>query len=221
MRIRILPLLALAAAVATAVIAVRGGALGEQQPPPRTSAGTLSARSAVTELAAVRVAPAGTMSGYDREQIFPGWADLDGDGCDTREEVLMRDATEYTRFGHGGRCVGAIRLQDPYGHGRLGALGAIQIDHVVPLGVAWRSGGRDWTVTQWQTYANDQANLLAVDGGENMSKGDQTPDEWLPPAGFQCGYAKIYTGTLFHYHLTTTRSTKDTLERILSGRCGR
>lgn len=213
--------LAIAAVVAViagfAGAAVSNGMLGEDVPPPKTPADAITYTQAHDALidAARSIAPAGSMAGYDRDQLFPDWADLDGDGCDTREEVLMRDATEYTRFDHGGRCIGSLHIEDPYGQGPIEVLGNIQIDHVVPLGVAWRSGGRGWTAHQWEVYANDELNLLAVDGGENMSKGDQTPDEWMPPKNFHCGYAKVYAVVIAHYGLTLTQSTWDTLSDAL------
>jgi hypothetical protein len=190
--------------------------LGENQPPPQTPADAITytqAHDALIEAAGL-VARPGSMAGYDRDRLFPDWADLDGDGCDTREEVLMRDATEYTS-GASGRCVGTMHLEDPYGQGPIESIGNIQIDHVVPLAVAWRSGGRGWTPAQWETFANDEANLLAVDGGENQSKGDKTPDVWMPPQGFQCGYSKVYVTVVVHYNLSLTQSTWDALRDAL------
>lgn len=214
--------LTLAAATFVAALAgvVACDLLGEDQSPPATPADAVIYTEAHNQLTQLDIAPAGTMAGYDRDHIFPDWADLDGDGCDTREEVLMRDATEYTRFDHGGRCVASIKIEDPYGQGQIGVLGNIQIDHVVPLGAAWRSGGSRWSAHQWEVYANDELNLLAVDGGENMSKGDSTPDEWMPPANFRCPYAKIYTVVSVHYHLTVTQSTWNALQHALEG-CSR
>lgn len=206
-------------AVATLLVAVAAhGDLGESEPPPQTPADTITyaeAHNALIEAVRLVAAP-GSMAGYDRDQLFPDWADLDGDGCDTREEVLMRDATEYTRFANGNdHCVGTMHLEDPYGQGSIESIGNIQIDHVVPLAVAWRSGGRGWTSAQWETFANDEANLLAVDGGENQSKGDKTPDEWMPPQGFHCGYSKVYVTVIVHYDLSLTQSTWDALRDAL------
>jgi hypothetical protein len=42
-----------------------------------------------------------TPAGYDRD-LFPHWSDADGDGCDTREEVLIRDAGGSAEVG--GSC---------------------------------------------------------------------------------------------------------------------
>jgi hypothetical protein len=210
------------AAAALGVAACEGNLFGlfaDDPPPPRTTGDAVTTGLARDALVHLTVAPAGPMDGYDREALFPDWADLDGDGCDTREEVLMRDATEYTRGT--GRCVGTMHLEDPYGQGAIESIGNIQIDHVVPLGVAWRSGGRGWTAHQWEVFANDETNLLAVDGGQNMSKGDQTPDEWMPPPSFRCSYAKLYTSTVFRYRLTVTQSTMDVLTDVLIEECPR
>ncbi|MGH9036763.1 MAG: hypothetical protein ACRD0O_13450, partial [Acidimicrobiia bacterium] len=40
----------------------------------------------------LRIAPEGPRTGY-RPGLFTHWVDEDGDGCDTREEVLMAEST--------------------------------------------------------------------------------------------------------------------------------
>lgn len=75
-------------------------------------------------------------------------------------------------------CSGA-RLRDPY-TGKttsfvrgVGTSLAVQVDHVVALAAAWRTGARRWTAERQLLYANDPAGLLAVDGPTNGSKSDQ------------------------------------------------
>lgn len=46
-------------------------------------------------LAALTVAPDGSMTGYDRDK-FDVWSDLDNDGCDSRDEVLIRDGVDVS-----------------------------------------------------------------------------------------------------------------------------
>lgn len=48
----------------------------------------------------------------------------------------------------------------------------VQIDHVVALSAAWRTGAQQWTATTRKAFANDPLNLLAVHGPTNASKGD-------------------------------------------------
>ena len=46
----------------------------------------------------------------------------------------------------------------------------MQIDHVVALADAWRTGARKWSSAGRVRYANDLSVLLAVDGPENEAK---------------------------------------------------
>jgi hypothetical protein len=86
---------------------------------------------------------------YDRGAFGTAWADTDHNGCNQRDDVLLRDAVAGTvRSGQQGRCdhdvLGGTWV-DPY-TGRTLTFAdlkephqaqAIQIDHVVPLSEAW------------------------------------------------------------------------------------
>ena len=48
---------------------------------------------------------------------------------------------------------------------------AVQIDHVVALSDAWQKGAQQWSAETREQFANDPANLLAVDGPANQQKG--------------------------------------------------
>lgn len=154
---------------------------------------------------------------YDRDSLFGGgWLDPDGNGCSAREDVLLRDRD-------GGQPVGCrvsgLVIHDPYTGRTLHGTRSVQIDHVVPLSVAWRSGADRWTSGQRRAFANDPSNLLAVDGPTNMSKGDQTPDEWMPlvPGGW-CDYLDRYVHVSVTYRLAVTDTTRDALLRY-TARC--
>ena len=134
----------------------------------------------------VRPRPVGT-EGYDRDAFGSDWIDTDGNGCNQRDDVLLRDAVPgTTKVAQQGSCdhdVLAGTWHDPY-TGRtlrftdlkdLGQAEAIQIDHVVPLAEAWVSGARRWSTRKRETFANDLRELLAVDGPTNMGKGDGDP----------------------------------------------
>ncbi len=131
-------------------------------------------------------------AGYARERFGSGWADLDRDGCDTRQEVLARDLRPLT-LDADGCTVLAGSLDDPYTGTtiafRRGAGSAdVQIDHVVALSDAWRTGAQGWDAARRLAFANDPANLLAVDGGANQDKGGSDAAEWLPVSGYACAY---------------------------------
>ncbi|MCC5698296.1 HNH endonuclease family protein, partial [Klebsiella pneumoniae] len=94
----------------------------------------------------------------------------------------------------------------------------VDIDHVVPLAAAWRSGAAEWTTEKREQFANDLdgPQLIAVTDNVNQSKGDQTPDEWMPPrAEYHCTYASMWIGTKAKWDLTVTEAEKAALEEAL------
>ena len=125
---------------------------------------------------------------YRRAAYGDAWTD-DNDapgghnGCDTRDDILNRDLVDKTYVGIK-RCPNAVAtgtLHDPYTNATIsfhrGAkVGAsVEIDHIVPLALAWDMGAFDWPAPQRVRFANDPANLLAVPGQANEDKGDSQP----------------------------------------------
>lgn len=106
----------------------------------------------------------------------------------------------------------------PYNGATITVSSKVQIDHIVPLGDAWKTGASSWTTAQRQAFANDLSDpqLLAVDASDNESKGDRGPDAWKPPLqSFWCTYAKMYTHVKFVFHLTVTSAEHDALASML------
>ena len=186
------------------------------------------ARTARAELdrLAVRPRPRGT-EGYVRDAFGSAWLDTDDNGCNQRDDVLLRDAVPGTpRVQQQGSCdhdVLAGSWHDPY-TGRtlsftdlkdLSQAQAIQIDHVVPLAEAWVSGARRWSRERRETFANDLAGLLAVDGPTNISKSDDDPAAWRPRKGYQCTYARRWIAVKFRYHLAVDTAEKAALDQML------
>jgi Protein of unknown function (DUF1524) len=74
--------------------------------------------------------------------------------------------------------------------------------HIVPLALAWDLGARNWPDDMRLRFANDPANLIAVDGPANQDKGDQEPATWMPPnTAFRCQYAMQFIAVLRGYAL--------------------
>lgn len=145
---------------------------------------------------------------YRRDAFGPAWADVDGNGCKTRDDVLARDLADETKRD---RCVvvTGVLEKDLYTGKRIefskAKATAVQIDHIVSLSDAWHSGAHAWTDTQRKQFANDPYNLVAVDGPTNASKGAQGPDTWLPkdkPAA--CRYTIRYELVKAKWGLTNT-----------------
>ena len=193
--------------------------------------GTLDAVAARTALGALRVVPKGSLTGYERSCsagatcVFgPAWADVDHNGCDTRNDVLHRDLTAIqVRPGTHDCVVVAGTLADPYTGTTVAFAKAeaskVQIDHVVPLAAAWTQGAAAWTTAQREQFANDPGNLIATESGPNESKGDDTADQWVPPAtAFGCTYARVIVTVKQRYALTVTQAELAALGRLL-GTC--
>jgi hypothetical protein len=194
--------------------------------PPVSAAPTASRAKAALDRLVVRPRPRGT-EGYVRDAFGSDWIDTDDDGCNQRDDVLLRDAVPgTTRVQQQGACdhdVLAGTWHDPY-TGRtltftdlkdLHQAEAIQIDHVVPLAEAWVSGARRWSRPRREMFANDLGELLAVDGPTNMSKGDGDPASWRPRKGYQCTYARRWIAIKTRYALGVDASEKAALEQML------
>jgi hypothetical protein len=188
-----------------------------------TSTGSPSTATTLALLAALPVKGRAPRSGYDRDALFgPSWADVDRNGCDQRNDVLRRDL-DAVAFRPGTRdCVVVSgSLRDPYTGRTLPFLKAeamaVQIDHVVALSNAWRTGAQAWTGSERLTFANDLLNLLAVDGPTNSAKGDGDAATWLPPnKAFRCAYVARQVAVKARYGLWMTAAEKEASARTLS-----
>ena len=91
--------------------------------------------------------------------------------------------------------------------------------HLVPLALAWDLGARDWPQDLRLRFANDPANLLAVDGKANQDKGDAEPADWMPPNhGFWCQYSVQFAAVLRGYALPVDQRSAAVL-RGAAGTC--
>lgn len=161
--------------------------------------------------------------GYDRDEFGESWADVDGNGCRTRDDILARDLTDITKLDDCRVSTGV--LNDPYTGTTInfrrgtdgGNDGGVQIDHVVALSNAWKSGANTWTDQQRLEYANDPYVLLAVDDQENLDKGDGAADEWLPSnVAYHCDYVARQIGIKTKYKLSVTNSEYQAMADVLA-----
>lgn len=186
----------------------------------------------------IKVTPVQRIPAYDRKaQFTPGgkgqdWPDVDGNGCETRDDILFRDLTNVEK--RDACVVVSGTLADPYtgktidfvkdiyvdGKKTGGNSMGVQIDHVVSLKAAWEAGAHAWTQEQRIAFANDPANLIASDGPTNGSKNAKSPAEWMPSdagnASYNCTYATKYTQILVKYDLTASASDLQTLRKTLA-----
>ncbi|MBM6616622.1 HNH endonuclease family protein [Bacillus suaedaesalsae] len=175
--------------------------------------GIPSKSTAQSQLNALTVKSESTMTGYSRDK-FPHWISQ-GSGCDTRQVVLKRDADYYS-----GNCpVTSGKWYSYYDGVTVYSPSELDIDHVVPLAEAWRSGASSWTTTKRQNFANDLngPQLIAVTASSNRSKGDQDPSTWQPTRyGARCAYAKMWINTKYRYDLSLQSSEKSALQSMLN-----
>lgn len=163
-------------------------------------------------------------TGYDRALFGPAWKDVDRNGCDTRNDILARDLTNVT-FKPGTRnCVIATgTLNDPYTGKQIsfqrgqGTSQAVQIDHVVALMDAWQKGAQSWDNNKREAFANDPANLLAVDGPANSQKGAGDTATWLPAnKAYRCEYVQKQVEIKHAYGLRVTPAEREAMTKILT-----
>lgn len=186
-------------------------------------------REALRQLDALEVGPrAPSGPRYDRDAFGTAWADTDGNGCNQRDDVLLRDAepgsVTVTEQGACDHDVLAGTWVDPY-TGRTLTFDdlkdprqsqAIQIDHVVPLAEAWRSGASSWPDRRRRSFANDLTVLLAADGPTNATKGDGDPAAWRPRQAYQCEYAVRWVAVKADWELTVDRGEARALREMLA-----
>jgi hypothetical protein len=200
----------LGAAALAAVLALGGAGCVPQPPAPAPIVDPAASRRQLDDL---KVARPASMRGYERE-LFPHWATT-GENCDVRDSVLRRDGHEIRL--RGCNVVGG-RWLSPYDGLTVASVSAVDIDHMVPLGNAWRSGASRWTQQRRAAFANDlvRPQLMAVTRASNRSKGDRDPAEWKPPSRtYWCRYAQDWIAVKHHWRLTVIAGEKIALIRML------
>ncbi len=194
-----------ALAVALALVSVPGVAHAESYSAPlQTAIGDLPV--------AVEV-----RTGYSRD-LFKHWIDADGDGCSTRNEVLISEADDPVTVGAGCSLSGG-RWYSYYDAVSQYSASALDIDHMVPLAEAWDSGARTWSAATREAFANDLGDtrsLVAVTASQNRSKGDRDIADWLPPKA-QCRYLREWVAVKLRWRLSIDSTEKSAMSSLASG----
>ncbi|MBT2227808.1 HNH endonuclease family protein [Nonomuraea sp. NEAU-A123] len=190
--------------------------------PPRASADAgkrpqadAEAVTAHSMLARLKVAKPLSIRGYSHRRFQPRWAHHRG-RCGTREVVLARDGRHVRRNAACQPVKGV--WYSPYDGKRLKSEKQVDVDHVVPLSYAWRSGASKWSQARRRAFANDltRPELVVVSHSVNIAKGGQGPQSWRPPRrGYWCRYATSWITVKHHYRLFVTRKEKVSLLNML------
>ena len=150
--------------------------------------------------------------GYARSK-FGDWIDADGDGLDTRAEVLIDESK--TRVTISSRTVRTGQWVSLYDNLTWTDASDVDIDHVVALNEAWKSGAYLWSRARRIAYANDLGvswALRAVTDNVNMSKGDRDPSSWLPPyRAAICTYLAGWVAVKLRWKLSVDAAEKSSI----------
>jgi hypothetical protein len=161
--------------------------------------------------------------GYIRT-AFKHWnaGEVASDGCNTRAEVLIAEASEEPSVGANCKIDGGEWLSY-YDGQEVEDARKIDINHMVPLAEAWDSGAFTWSAARREAYANDlgaPASLVAVTARTSRSKADQDPSQWLPPLPTaHCRYLAEWTSTKLRWDLAADPAELDALAVFASGQC--
>ncbi len=200
-----------------------GGAevIGAQSLRMTTASQKFVANDAKSVLATIKVQNE-YKSGYKRS-LFIHWSDLDGNGCDTREEVLKRESISKPQVDPYRCYVVAGDWYSKYDGKNLSDRGDVDIDHVVALKEAWDSGAWSWSESQRKAYANDLTDsrtLIAVTDRVNTSKGDKDPSNWMPPLkSYWCAYLGDWISIKARWGLSMDQSEYGRIKNLLTSDC--
>ncbi|GGR48130.1 hypothetical protein GCM10010497_59380 [Streptomyces cinereoruber] len=155
-------------------------------------------------------------TGYTRDSFRHWNTGLDaGDGCNTRNEVLLAEAVQEPAVAAGCKLTGGKWISY-YDNVEVSETGKLDIDHMVPLAEAWDSGANTWNAKRREAYANDQgaaASLVAVTARTNRSKADQDPATWMPPLpDAHCRYIGEWTATKLRWGLAVDQIEVEALK---------
>lgn len=179
-----------------------------------------SSKSVSVVLKSLKVAPE-VRSGYDRS-LFRHWIDASRNGCDTRQEVLIRQSLISVTRSAGCRVVQG-RWVSAFDGVVTTNPSTFDIDHLVPLAEAWDSGAHRWSPATREAFANDlgfRGSLIAVSASSNRSKSDRDPAEWLPPMkSYVCDYVTTWIAVKHRWSLAIDRSERTALRKNVKS-CG-
>jgi len=177
--------------------------------------------TALEQLETLEIKGRAPRTGYSREEFGNGWLDPDGNGCDTRNDILQRDLDQAVLGPDDCQVLSGV-LDDPltattieFTRGPETSM-EVQIDHIVALSDAWQKGAQELSQEQRQRIANDPLNLLAVDGTANQQKSDSDAATWLPAnKAFRCEYVAMQTAVKAKYELWVTQAEYDAIRDTL------
>ena len=163
------------------------------------------------------------IGGYDRK-LFKHWVDANKNGKDTRAEVLIAESLVSVQFSSTGKTVSTGKWLSLYDGETWTKASDVDVDHVVALAEAWRSGAWKWSSSRRQSYANDLEvawTLRAVTDNVNQSKSDSDPTNWLEiSAPAVCVYLTEWVAVKIRWKLSVDAEERQSIrDGWLDARC--
>jgi hypothetical protein len=177
-----------------------------------TGGGVGASVTAKAELGSLVVDDHSQPVGVYRREDWPHWEDVDGDGCDAREQALIAQSTSAAQVDPFGCKVVAGDWISIYDGVESSDPSALDVDHVVSLENAFDSGAWGWSVDERRTFANDPDNLLVVSASSNRAKGSSPANRWRPSQrSAWCPLATRVMEVKIKYRLSVTTAERDAL----------
>ena len=188
---------------------------------------TVTRNDALVKLQALPVKYQDPWDGFDRSQFGDPWSDdvdvqYGHNGCNTRDDILHRDMKNIVMRA-GGCFVSSGTLFDEYTGNTLNFVrgpdtsDTVEVDHIVPLGDAWRKGAQELSVDERRNLANDPMNLQSVSRSVNQAKQAMDASQWLPPnADYHCTYVVRQIEVKSTYRMWVSQAEKDAMTQVLA-----
>jgi len=157
---------------------------------------------------------------YDRSNDYPTWQDWDGDCQNNRHEVLESehiddDSNHPLVFSSDGCFVNSGKWLDPYDNLYYFSSSEVQIDHVVALFEAHKSGAWSFPAARKLKFANNinfDDLLIAVGGSSNASKGSSDPSDWIPDnTSYHCEYLNKWLNIKSEFRLSLDSDEREAI----------
>lgn len=126
------------------------------------------------------------------------WTDEDQNCLNTRAELLKARSKTQVKMRKKGCTVDRGEWEDFY-TGRIHTVASfVEIDHIVPIFEAFKSGGKDWSASKKKEFANDHENLGITAKTLNRKKSSKIITQFKADSPdrnkrYICTYFKIKT----------------------------
>lgn len=190
---------------------------GKDAPKTTVAGEDVAPNAALAMLENITIAPSQEVD-YDRSE-WKHWSDLDGNGCDTREDLLIKSGENVKTDPDTCKVLSGTWVE-PYANTEVTNSSKMDIDHVAALSWTAANGGQKLSAEKKQQLANDPQNLYISIAGENRSKGDKGISEYLPPnKSFQCQYVTSFITVVDKYDLTMPKADANAARKVLETQC--